>query len=49
MVWIHGGAFKYGDSTENMYGPDYLLEMNVIFVSVNYRLGALGTYFSFAL
>lgn len=42
MVWIHGGAFKYGDSTENLYGPDYLLEKNVVFVSINYRLGALG-------
>lgn len=42
MVWIHGGAFRYGDSTENMYGPDYLLEKNVVFVSINYRLGAFG-------
>lgn len=43
MVWIHGGAFKYGDTTENLYGPDYLLQKNVVFVSINYRLGALGT------
>ncbi|XP_037041077.1 esterase B1-like [Bradysia coprophila] len=42
MVFIHGGAFKYGDTTENSYGPDYLLEKNVVFVSINYRLGAFG-------
>lgn len=46
MVWIHGGAFKFGDSSEMMYGPDYLLadENDVVFVSLNYRLGVLGTY-----
>lgn len=44
MVWIHGGAFKFGDSSEMMYGPDYLLadENDIVFVSLNYRLGALG-------
>lgn len=44
MVFIHGGAFKYGETTESSYGPDYLLEKNVVFVSVNYRLGALGEF-----
>lgn len=44
MVFIHGGAFKYGDTTENSYGPDYLLEKNVVFVSINYRLGAFGKF-----
>jgi len=42
MLWIHGGGFRWGNSTESTYGPDYLLEKEVIFVSINYRLGALG-------
>lgn len=42
MVWIHGGGFKKGSADESLYGPDYLLQRNVVFVSVNYRLGALG-------
>ncbi|KAJ6640046.1 Esterase B1 [Pseudolycoriella hygida] len=42
MLWIHGGGWRWGDSTENIYGPDYLLEKDVVFVSINYRLGALG-------
>ncbi len=42
MVWIHGGGFKFGDSTEMIYGPDYLLSKDIVFVSINYRLGVLG-------
>lgn len=42
MVWIHGGAFKMGSGDDDVYGPDYLLQKNVVFVSMNYRLGALG-------
>lgn len=42
MVWIHGGSFRVGSSSEHMYGPDFLLQKEVIIVTVNYRLGALG-------
>ncbi|XP_033229045.1 esterase E4-like [Belonocnema kinseyi] len=42
MVWIHGGAFNSGNSSSTGYGPDYLLDKDVIFVSLNYRLGILG-------
>jgi len=42
MVWIHGGAFKMGDSSEMVYGPDYLLANDIVYVSLNYRLGVLG-------
>lgn len=42
MVWIHGGAFLRGSSNENWYGPDYLLQKDIVFISFNYRLGALG-------
>ncbi|CAL8080996.1 unnamed protein product [Orchesella dallaii] len=40
MVWFHGGHFMYGGN--NIYGPDYLLEEDVVLVTVNYRLNALG-------
>ncbi len=40
MVWIHGGAFTYGES--HSYSPERLVEQGVVVVTINYRLGALG-------
>lgn len=41
MVWIHGGAMITGESDD--YDPTRLVEQgNVIVVTINYRLGALG-------
>ena len=40
MVFVHGGGFTSGES--NLYGPSYLLDRNVILVTLNYRLGPLG-------
>ncbi|KAK9746434.1 Carboxylesterase family [Popillia japonica] len=42
MVWIHGGAFQVGSTTTDLYGPEYLLTQDIVLVTVNYRLGALG-------
>ncbi|XP_059062290.1 juvenile hormone esterase-like [Achroia grisella] len=42
MVFIHGGGWMCGDSTPSMYGPEYLLDRDVILVTINYRLGPLG-------
>lgn len=42
MVWFHGGAFLYGSGNSDFYGPAYLLEENVILVTVNYRLEVFG-------
>ena len=42
MVWIHGGAFQFGSSDSNMFGPERLLEEDVVLVTLNYRLGPLG-------
>lgn len=44
MVWLHGGSFRMGSASEHMHGPDFLLASrhNVVVVTVNYRLGALG-------
>lgn len=42
MIWIHGGAFEMGSSDENIYGPDFLITKEIILVTINYRIGALG-------
>lgn len=42
MIYIYGGAFQHGSSTTNFYGPDFLLMANVVVVTFNYRIGALG-------
>jgi len=44
MVFIHGGAFNYGSGSLDFYSPDYLLDENVIVVTINYRLNVLGNY-----
>ncbi|XP_049850038.1 esterase FE4-like [Schistocerca gregaria] len=40
MVWIHGGCFTAGKA--NLYTPHYFVDNDVVFVSMNYRLGLLG-------
>ncbi|XP_011705980.1 PREDICTED: esterase FE4-like [Wasmannia auropunctata] len=42
MVWIHGGAYLIGSGNDTHKRPDYLMAKDVILVSINYRLGALG-------
>ena len=34
IVWIHGGAYIFGEGTEYMYGPLYYMAHDVIMVSV---------------
>jgi len=41
MVWIHGGGFVTGVG-DGFLGPGYLLDRDVILVSINYRLGVFG-------
>jgi len=41
MVWIHGGSNIGGTGAHPPFGPT-LSEKGVVFVSFNYRLGALG-------
>jgi carboxylesterase type B len=43
MFYIHGGAFFNGSGGTQMYGPQYLLDKDIILVTINYRLGTLGT------
>ncbi|XP_033223062.1 esterase FE4-like isoform X2 [Belonocnema kinseyi] len=42
MVWIHGGAFSASSGDLDSFGPDYLLKHDIVFVSINYRLGIFG-------
>lgn len=42
MVWIHGGAFILGSGDDDMYGPEFFVTQDVIYVTINYRLGILG-------
>jgi carboxylesterase type B len=42
MVFFHGGGFMCGSGTKAFYGPDTLLEHDVIFIGANYRVGPLG-------
>ena len=43
MVWIHGGGFTAGSGAGDLYrGGGLAREGDVVVVTVNYRLGALG-------
>jgi para-nitrobenzyl esterase len=43
LVWIHGGAFASGSGSLPWYsGERFAANGDVVFVSINYRLGALG-------
>ncbi len=43
MVWIHGGAFCMGSGSMQMFRTGTLASNgNIVLVTINYRLGALG-------
>ncbi len=42
MLWIHGGTLVSGAGSLPFYDGESLARKGVIFVSINYRLGALG-------
>ncbi len=43
MVWIHGGGFMMGSGSSAMYDGAHLVRRgDVVVVTINYRLGALG-------
>jgi acetylcholinesterase len=42
MVWVHGGGFSAGSGGTEMYGPEFLLDHNIVLVTINYRVGMLG-------
>ncbi len=43
LVWIHGGAFVMGSSSQTLYdGATLVRRGDVVVVTINYRLGAFG-------
>jgi len=42
MVWIHGGGFQIGASSQSAYDGEPLTSQGVVLVSINYRLGVFG-------
>lgn len=40
IVFIHGGAFSQGTAVN--HGPQNLMDREIVLVTINYRLGALG-------
>lgn len=42
MFYIHGGGFFAGSGNTEDLGPEYLLARDIVFVTINYRLGILG-------
>lgn len=44
MVFLHPGGFVLGSGTQDMCAPDFLMTEDIVLVSLNYRLGILGTF-----
>ncbi|KAL0880441.1 hypothetical protein ABMA27_002864 [Loxostege sticticalis] len=42
IFFIHGGGFMSGSGDVLVYGPDFIVQKNVVLVTINYRLDALG-------
>jgi para-nitrobenzyl esterase len=43
MVWIHGGAFIIGSGSQEMFRGNTLVRHgDIVLVTINYRMGALG-------
>ena len=50
MVWIHGGGFSGGSGSTPIYDGRHLAQRgDVVVVTINYRLGALGYFYNPAL
>ncbi|XP_004518366.1 esterase B1 [Ceratitis capitata] len=47
IVYLIGGRFTTGDPSRSTWGPDYIMMKDVIFISIGFRMGALG-FLSFA-
>lgn len=44
MVWVHGGGFGWGGTSDPLYNGETIVEQHddVVVVSMNYRLGMFG-------
>lgn len=44
LVFVVGGAFERGSSSSSAYGPEFLLDEDIVLITLNYRLGILGEF-----
>jgi para-nitrobenzyl esterase len=44
MVWIYGGGFHGGSTSEGRQDGQFLAQRNVVVVSMNYRMGVFGFF-----
>ena len=44
IVWIHGGSLRIGAGSQPLYDGSAYARRGIVFVSINYRLGALGWF-----
>lgn len=42
MVYIYGGAFYRGSANSALFGPDFLIDQNIVLVTLNHRIGVFG-------
>lgn len=42
FVYHHYGSYVFGSASRAEYGPDFLIDHDIILVMGNYRIGALG-------
>lgn len=42
LVWIYGGGFSFGSTSEPVYSGEKLAQKGVVLVSIAYRVGALA-------
>ncbi|XP_043271072.1 venom carboxylesterase-6-like [Venturia canescens] len=42
MIWLHGGAWSMHSAHSLVFGPEFLLDHEIVLVASNYRLGPLG-------
>ncbi|KAL6437219.1 hypothetical protein ACFW04_005044 [Cataglyphis niger] len=42
MIWFHGGGWLTGAGHSEFYGPKFLLDHDLVLVTINFRLGPLG-------
>ncbi|XP_050452690.1 esterase FE4-like [Cataglyphis hispanica] len=44
LVFLHSGAYASGSSDSKLLAPDYLMDQNIILVTLNYRLNIFGFF-----
>lgn len=42
MVYVHGGGWFSGSGASFLHGPEYIMDEEVVLVTINYRLGIFG-------